>query len=99
MPAEAVRQRAFQLELINERQWQELRAAVGREGTPLQQACQFLLRREMLSNYQLDRLLKGEKTGYFYGDYKVIYLVSSGSFARVYRASHRETNKVVALKV
>jgi serine/threonine protein kinase len=99
MTAEEVVQRVFELGLVNERQFQEIRAAVGREGTPVPEVCQFLLRRELLSNYQLDRLLKGEKIGYFYGDYKVIYLVSSGSFARVYRAAHKETNKVVALKV
>ena len=46
----------------------------------------LLLRKELLTNYQLDRLLKGERGGYFYGDYKVLYLVGTGTFARVYRA-------------
>ena len=60
----------------------------------------LLLRRELLTNYQVERLLKGEKLGFFYGDYKVLYLVGTGSFARVYRAAHKDDIKhVVALKV
>ncbi|GAG45759.1 unnamed protein product, partial [marine sediment metagenome] len=35
----------------------------------------------------------------FFGDYKVLYLVGAGSFARVYRAVHKKTGKVVAVKV
>ena len=58
-----------------------------------------LLGRGILTNYQFDRLKRGEKAGFFYGDYKVLYLVGTGSFARVYRAVHRETGQVVALKV
>ena len=58
-----------------------------------------LLGRGILTNYQFDRLARGEKAGFFYGDYKVLYLVGTGSFARVYRATHRETGQVVALKV
>ena len=58
-----------------------------------------LLGRGILTNYQFDRLARGEKAGFYYGDYKVLYLVGTGSFARVYRAVHRETEQVVALKV
>ncbi|MEZ6087122.1 MAG: protein kinase [Pirellulaceae bacterium] len=53
----------------------------------------------LLTNLQLDKLRKGERSGYFYGKYKVLYLIGAGTFARVYRASHRETNQVVAVKV
>ena len=60
---------------------------------------QHLLRRELLTAYQLERLLRGDRTGYFYGHYKVLYQVGSGTFARVHRAVHRETGKVVAVKV
>jgi serine/threonine-protein kinase len=58
-----------------------------------------LVRREFLTNFQLERLLRGERHGFFYGDYKVLYLVGSGTFARVYRGVHRETGRVVAVKV
>src|SRR5262249_44322966 len=60
---------------------------------------QILLRRELLTNFQAERLLRGETTGFFYGPYKVLYLVGTGTFARVYRAAHKSTGQIVALKV
>ena len=47
-----------------------------------------LMRRELLTNLQVERLKKGERYGYFYGKYKLLYLVGKGTFARVYRAVH-----------
>ena len=41
---------------------------------------QTLVRREFLTNYQVERLVKGERTGFFFGDYRVLYLVGSGTF-------------------
>jgi eukaryotic-like serine/threonine-protein kinase len=58
-----------------------------------------LQRRELLTNLQVDRILKGERTGYFYGNWKVLYLIGAGTFARVYRSVHRETGRVAAVKV
>ena len=39
------------------------------------------------------------RTGFFYGDYKVLYCVGAGTFARVFRAVHRTTGKMYAVKV
>ncbi|HQU47056.1 MAG: hypothetical protein B7Z73_14515, partial [Planctomycetia bacterium 21-64-5] len=97
--AEQIAQRAFDLDLLNERQLQEIWGDFGRRNVPADEFVQFVLRRELLTNFQLDRLLKGERSGYFYGDYKVLYMVAGGSFARVYRAAHKETGVVRALKV
>lgn len=97
--AEQIAQRAFDLDLLTERQLQEVWAELGHQPATPDQFVRTLLRRELLTNYQVERLLKGERGGFFYGDYKVLYLVASGSFARVYRAAHRESGKVVALKV
>jgi eukaryotic-like serine/threonine-protein kinase len=97
--AEQIAQRSFDLDLLNERQLQEIWGEFGRRNVPPDEFVQFLLRRELLTNFQLDRLLKGERSGYFYGDYKVLYMVAGGSFARVYRAAHRQTGVVRALKV
>jgi CheY-like chemotaxis protein len=60
---------------------------------------QVLVRRELLTGYQLERLLKGERRGYFYGHAKVLYQIGAGSFARVYRAIHRDTGGILAVKV
>ena len=97
--AEQIAERAFDLELITDRQLQEVWSGFGSRNVPLGDFLQFLVRREMLTNYQIDRLLKGERTGFFFGKYKVLYLVGTGTFARVYRAAHKETGQVVAIKV
>jgi len=60
---------------------------------------QALVRREMVTGFQLERLLKGERRGYFYGRAKLLYQIGAGSFARVYRAIHRDTGGILAVKV
>ena len=97
--AEQVAQRAFDLGLLNEWQIQEIWANLGSRNVPLNDLLQLLVRREYMTNYQVERLVKGERSGFFYGPYKVQYLVGSGTFARVYRAVHRQSGEVVAVKV
>ncbi len=97
--AEELAERAFDLGVLDERQLQEVWAYFGSHNVEVDQFVQFLVRREFLTNYQVERLVKGERTGFFFGDYKVLYLVGSGTFARVYRAVHRSTAQVVAVKV
>jgi serine/threonine-protein kinase len=75
--------------------WSEL----GTTDVTPEQLSSHLLRKNLLTNYQLDRLIKGERGGYFFGDYKVLYLAGAGTFARVYRAVHKGTGQVVAVKV
>jgi hypothetical protein len=60
---------------------------------------QTLVRRELLTGFQLERLLRGERGGYGYGRAKILYQIGAGSFARVYRAIHRDTGAVLAVKV
>ena len=97
--AEKVAQRAFDLGLLDERQLREMWSELGSRDVSADDLMQVLLRREFLTNYQVERLLKGDRSGFFFGSYKVQYLVGAGSFARVYRAVHQETGQVVALKV
>ncbi len=58
-----------------------------------------LQRKELLTTLQVDRLMKGERTGFFYGKWKVLYLIGAGTFARVYRSQHRDDNRIAAVKV
>lgn len=53
--------------------------------------------RGLVTTLQTEKILRGDRTGYFYGDYKVLYLIGAGTFARVYRAE--KNGKVFAVKV
>lgn len=96
---EKLAQRIADSGLLDARQLESVWSELGSREVTLEQFTSLLLRREHLTNYQLDRLLKGERGGYFYNDYRVLYLVGTGTFARVYRAVHRTTGKIVAVKV
>src|SRR5215471_17008275 len=97
--AEQVAQAAFDRDLIDEHQLRDVLAETGSLESDPEQVKQLLLRRELVTNYQLEKLLRGDRTGFFYGKYKSLYLVGTGTFARVFRAADRETGEVRALKV
>jgi eukaryotic-like serine/threonine-protein kinase len=99
LTAEQFTQRAFDLDLLDEHCRREIYNEIGGPDVPLEELTQFLLRRNFLTPYQLDRLLKGEHSGFYYGRNKILYFVGSGTFARVYRAVNQETGQVVAIKV
>lgn len=99
MKAEEFAQLASDLELLDHRNLQEIWAEVGSRTLSCEEFQQILLRRAYLTNYQAEKLLRGDRTGYFYGSYKVLYLVGTGTFARVYRAVHKFSGDVVAVKV
>lgn len=99
LSAEKIAQAAFDLKLIDDRQLQDAWASLGSRNVSTEDFSEMLLRRELLTGYQLNRLLRGEKAGFFFGSYKILYLVGRGSFARVYRAVHKVTGEIVALKV
>ena len=88
-----------QLNLLDQYQvdqaWSEVQAVNG----DCEELFRLLVRKQLLTNLQVERLKKGETAGYFYGQYKVLYLIGMGSFARVYRAVHRQTGQVAAVKV
>lgn len=97
--SEKIVQSAVDLGLLEQRQVREVWAALGNRSMPAEEFTQFLVRREFLTNYQIDRILKGEKTGFFYGPYVVLYPVGEGTFAQVFRAVNKKTGEIVALKV
>ena len=99
LSAEQFAQRAFDVNLLDERQLQEIWGQLGSRQVSGEEFRQFLLRRGLLTKLQTERLLRGERTGYFFGQYKVLYQIGKGTFARVYRASHKSTGEIVAVKV
>jgi len=92
-------QRAIDLEIATTEQinrvWAELRS----NEVTLEDVKNLLLRKGILTNFQLDRMSTGERLGFYYGPYRVLYMIGAGTFARVFRCVHRETGRVVAIKV
>ena len=99
LTAEKLAQRALDVGVISEQDLQSVWSELGTRNVEYEQLKQVLMRRGLLTNYQLDRIAEGFRTGFFYGDYKVQYCVGAGTFARVYRAAHRVTNELFAVKV
>lgn len=99
MTAEKFAQRAFDCDLVDAHQLESVWGGVGSREVPLDEFTKLMVRRELLTNFQVDRLLNGKRDGFFYGNYKVLYMVGSGTFARVYRATHRESKRHRAVKV
>lgn len=68
-----------------------------RTGSSLEEVIDAMQRRGFITTLQTEKILKGDRIGYFYGDYKVLYVIGAGTFARVYRAS--KEGEVFAIKV
>jgi CheY-like chemotaxis protein/tRNA A-37 threonylcarbamoyl transferase component Bud32 len=58
-----------------------------------------MLRKGYLTSWQLDRLLKGDPSGFFMGGCKILFHIAEGTFARVYRGRKQPGNQSVAVKV
>lgn len=99
LTAEKLAQRALDVNILTEAQLRDVWGDLGTRNVDGEQLAQLLVRRGLVTNYQLDRLAQGFRHGFFYGDYKVLYLVGAGTFARVYRATHNVTNELFAIKV
>ncbi|HPM81359.1 MAG TPA: serine/threonine-protein kinase, partial [Candidatus Anammoximicrobium sp.] len=97
--AEDLSQRIFDLRLLDQRQLESVWGEIGSREVDVDDFCSRLLNKGVLTNFQLDKVLKGDREGFFYGNYRVLYMVGSGTFARVFRSVHTKTKKVVALKV
>ena len=74
-------------------------AAGGRGNCTLDQFVSVLIKRELITNWQAQRAKEGHRRGYFYGNWKIQYMVGAGTFARVYRGVHRTTGDIKAIKV
>jgi serine/threonine-protein kinase len=98
LSAETIAQRVIELHLVDSQQVQEAWSELGREATA-DQLLQSLVRRNQLTSWQVERIKKDYRVGFFYNDYKILYLAGAGTFARVYRAMHKDTGEIVAVKV
>lgn len=99
LSAEQFAERAHDLNLIDRRRLELAWSELGTRDIPLDEFISFLLRKQLLTQLQVERLQSGKRDGYFYGKYKVLYFLGKGSFARVYRAVHVDNQQVFAIKV
>ncbi len=99
LTAEQLAQRAIDVNVLTEQDLQPVWSEFGTQTVAFEPFRQVLVRRGLLTNYQLDRLAQGIRTGFVYGDYIVQYCVGAGTFARVFRAAHRVTGELFAVKV
>jgi len=84
---------------MSQQQIADLQAEIRTKNPTANLLLEASLRRGWLTNYQIERLNSGEDRGFFFGPYKALYVAGAGTFARVFRCVHRETDNVVAVKV
>jgi serine/threonine-protein kinase len=92
-------QRVFDVGLLDNIQIEAIWSEIGSRDVSLDDFMSFMLGKQLITNLQIDRILKGERIFFFYGKNKILYLIGTGSFARVYRAENTITGDVVAVKV
>ncbi len=100
LSSDQLAQRIYESHLMELKQIDQVLSKSGGRGVAtLDEFIVELMQGEHLTNWQIARLVEGHRKGYFYGNWKVLYLVGAGTFARVYRGSHRKTGDVKAIKV
>ena len=97
LDAETLTQQAVLLGLVSRQDAKE--AKFEAEDGSLEAVVRSFLRRELLTRWQVDRLVKGEGSGYVMGGCKLLFHIAEGSFARVYRGVKVPGGQSVAIKV
>lgn len=92
-------QQAVMLGLATDSQLRECYEDVSRHSADATALVRVLERKGFLTPWQSQKLLKGDRDGYFLGGYRLLYRISSGTFGRVYRADDPRSGVVVAVKV
>jgi eukaryotic-like serine/threonine-protein kinase len=95
--AQTFLEQAALIGLITRNQAQEARADA-LDGS-VDAVARVLLRRDILTAWQVERLKKGDLSGFEYGGCKVLFHIAEGTFARVYRGRRMDGNQSVAIKV
>src|SRR5262245_9795387 len=96
LDAESLVDQVNMLGLVSREQLQEVMADA--EDVSSDAVLRMLLRRGRITSWQIDRLRKGDPSGFFYGDAKVLFFLAEGTFARVYRAEHVTSGQPLAVK-
>jgi len=97
--AEELAQAVLDHNLVEPRQLSQVMSEFGSRQVTLDELRKRLLARDLLTFYQIENLLTVERPTFHYGSFKVLYLVGTGTFSRVYRAVNTTTGQMVAVKV
>jgi eukaryotic-like serine/threonine-protein kinase len=97
LDADALVDQVTMLGLVSREQLREA-SAEAEDGSP-ESVLRMLLRKGSITSWQIDRLKKGDPSGFFYGESKVLFHLAEGTFARVYRGEYMPTKGPVAIKV
>ncbi|MGP0066515.1 MAG: protein kinase domain-containing protein [Isosphaeraceae bacterium] len=97
LDADSIVDQVTMIGLVSREQLREA-SADAEDGSP-EAVLRMLLRKGWLTSWQVDRLKKGDPTGFFYGDAKVLFHLAEGTFARVYRGVHTGSGQAIAIKV
>ena len=74
LTAEQLAQRILECRLVDLKSLNAALSDLDSQSVPHQELVNLLLQRELLTNWQVTRLLERQIKGYFYGDWKVLYL-------------------------
>src|SRR5438105_14400911 len=97
--ATSLARHALQLGLLTESQMREAFKATAQADPPIDSLVRAVERLGFLTPWQIQKLLKGDRDGYFLHGYMLLYRIASGSFGRVFRAKDPQNGVVVAIKV
>jgi CheY-like chemotaxis protein len=97
LEAQDLAENAVLIGLISRSQMRE--AVHEAEDGSVEALTRVLLRKGWITSWHRDKLLKGDVRGFFYGNYKVLFHIAEGTFARVYRAQRMDSGDPVAVKV
>ena len=60
---------------------------------------EHLCKTDLLTRFQIDRLLSGRTDGFHIGSYSILDYLGKSATGRVYKARHRTMNRLVAIKI
>src|SRR5258708_2616639 len=95
--AQEIGQTLLELELVTRDEWAREWPIVAEMDA--EDVLRHLTTKGLITDLQVDKLRKGDTAGYFLGPFKLLYKISAGTFARVYRGIDVDTGDVVAVKV
>ena len=85
--------------LVSQEQHFYARSEAEAEDGSAEALIRVLMRKGWLTSWQLERLKKGDPSSFFFGNYRVLFHLAEGTFARVYRGQHNGTGSSAAIKV